>query len=148
MPRIYDCILLLDDQLDLLEARMEVLSSVPGLVHIVCESSVTTDGEPKPLHFQAERYSRFSRFHGRWNHVIVEPHEITGDMPQEREASLREYVLHGFHGDPQDVLFCGDLLQVPVPDDLEAVARRKADPETIGRQHRNITSIAELRENW
>lgn len=148
MPRIYDCILLLDDRLDALESRMEILEGVPGLVHIVCESSVTPDGEPKPLYFQAERHNRFSRFHGRWNHVIVEPHEIMGDMPQEREASLREYLLHGFHGDPRDILFSGDLDGIPDPAFLESVARRKAEPGAMGRQRGDITSIAELRENW
>jgi hypothetical protein len=113
MPRIYDCIVV-NDELDLLEARMEALSGVPGLVHIVCESAVTTDGEPKPLHFQLERYNRFMRFHGRWNHVIAEPHEITGDTPQEREQCLHSFLLHGFHGDPEnDVILYGNLAEIP-----------------------------------
>jgi len=127
MPRVFDCIVLAENRLDELEARMEALESVPGLVHIVCESSVTASGEPKPLHFQQERYSRFMRFHGRWNHVVVEPHEITGETAQERQASLREYLLHGFHGDPSDTLSWGDLDFTPRPDDLTGTARRDVE---------------------
>lgn len=141
--RIYDCILL-HDELDALEARMEALWSVPGLVHIVCESSVTADGEPKDLHFQRERYERFARFGGRWNHVIVEPHEISGDTVTERETSLREYFLHGFHGDPQDILFHGKITEIPDPDMLESIARRKTSPEKGMRRREDITAISDL----
>jgi hypothetical protein len=146
MPRVYDCIVLADDQLDVLEARMEALEGVPGLVHIVCESPVTHDGEPKPLHFQLERYNRFSRFRGRWNHVVVEPHEITGSNPQEREESLREYLLHGFHGDPHDILFFGEMDIIPDPGKLEDVARRKVPSDSMGNSaaRRDITAIADL----
>jgi hypothetical protein len=144
--RIYDCILL-HDELDVLEARMEALEGVPGLMHIVCESSVTSDGEPKPLHFQMERYSRFAKWNGRWNHVIVEPHEITGDTVPEREESLREYILHGFHGDPQDMLFLGDLGEFPDPGILEEIARRKAEPPGEMKCRRDIATMTELRGN-
>lgn len=142
--RIYDC-LLLHDELDLLEARMEALEGVPGLVHVICESSVTPDGEPKPLYFQENRHDRFGRFHGRWNHVIVYPHEITGETPQERKECLQEYLLHGFHGNPQDILFSGDIEVMPDADTLERIARRKAPPENGMRCRRDITTIAELR---
>lgn len=141
--RIYDCILL-DDELDALEARMEALWGVPGLVHVICESPVTAAGEPKELHFQRERHNRFARFNGRWNHVIVEPHEISGETSREREASLREFVLHGFHGDPQDILFFGEVNDIPDPDMLESIARRKTSPEKGMRRREDITAIADL----
>lgn len=145
MPRIYDCIML-NAELDQLEARMEALEGVPGLVHIICEASVDYHGNPKPLHFRDSRDTRFARWRGRWNHVIAEPHEITGNTPEEHEASQREYLLHGFHGDPQDILFYADLEYTPPPGDLEEIARRKADPRAIGRQRKDITTIAELRK--
>jgi hypothetical protein len=143
MPRIYDC-LLLDDDIDALEARMDALEGVPGLVHIICEAPVTDDGEPKPLHFQENRHTRFARFHGRWNHVITEPHEITGSTPQERRDSRREYILHGFHGDPQDIVFHGKLEDIPDPEVLEAVARRKRKLPEGMRRRKDITTIREI----
>lgn len=142
MPRIYDCFVF-NDELDLLDKRFTILAEVPGLVHVICEAPVTLDGEPKPLHFWENRKSRYACWHGKWNHVKVSEDEIQGDTPEERLASLREYLLHGFHGDPDDIIVPGDTGTTPDPGVLADLAYRRILPPAGGsRRRRDIVTMA------
>lgn len=112
--RVFDCIMVeKESDLDLLEARMTELEGIPEVVHVICEASADYSGNPKGKHFLARRYDRFWRWHGRWNHVEVEPHEIRGKDPRSRKDALREYLAHGVHGEPSDVILHGSIDEIP-----------------------------------
>ena len=149
MPRIYDAFLLADE-LDALADRFATLATVPGLVHVICEAPVTFRGAAKPLHFwEARATPRFACWHGRWNHVRVEPHEMRGRTPQAREAAQREYLLHGIAAEPGDVVLFGDVCDVPDPEAVADLAYRKTVPPltlgaTVARHFRDISTIAAL----
>ena len=151
MPRIYDAFLL-TDELDALADRFATLATVPGLVHVICEAPVTFRGAPKPLYFwEARATPRFACWHGRWNHVRVEPHEMRGRTPAAREAAQREYLLHGIAAEPADIVLYGDVATIPDPDAVADLAYRKTAPPrmlgaTIARHYRDIRKLAELEE--
>ena len=112
MPRIFDCVILAHwGELGLLEKRFQAYQEIPEVTHVVCECAADSDGNPKPSHFKDSDLA--ARFHGRWNHVKVEAHEVTGQTPAERERSLREYLLHGFTGDPDDLIMACDIRVIP-----------------------------------
>ena len=150
MPRIYDAFVFLGDDLDVLAERFAALSEVPGLVHVICEAPVTPSGEPKPMWFwEARQSGRFACWHGRWNHVRVEPWEITGATPAEREAALREYLLHGIAAEPGDIVLYGDVKDIPDPAAVTDLARRRTVPPmtlgaTVARHFRDTGTLAEL----
>ena len=151
MPLIYDAFLL-TDELDALADRFATLATVPGLVHVICEAPVTFRGAPKPLHFwEARADGRFACWHGRWNHVRVEAHEMRGRTPAAREAAQREYLLHGIAAEPADIILYGDVADIPDPDAVADLAYRKTTPPvmlgtTIARHYRDIRKLAELEE--
>ena len=150
MPRIFDC-LLLDDELDELEARFRTLEDIPGVTHVICEAPVTSDGEPKPLHFWENRLDRFAAWHGRWTHVRVEPHEITGDTPEAREASLRDYLAHGISGGPGDIILHGPVTDIPCEDTVRSLAAGTFKPPvmagiTVARHWRDVERFTDLEE--
>ena len=151
MPLIYDAFLLADE-LDALADRFATLAVVPGLVHVICEAPVTFRGAPKPLHFwEARADGRFACWHGRWNHVRVEAHEMRGRTPAAREAAQREYLLHGIAAEPGDVVLFGDVATIPDPEAVADLACRKTVPPlmlgaTIARHYRDIGTIAGLED--
>ena len=112
MPRIFDCVILAHwGELGLLEKRFQAYQDNPDVTHVVCECAADPDGNPKPAVFKDSEMA--ARFHGRWNHVKVEAHEVTGSTREERERSLREYLLHGFTGDPDDLIMVSDIRVIP-----------------------------------
>ena len=150
MPRIFDC-LLLDGELGELEVRFRTLGDIPGVTHVIVEAPVTSDGKPKPLHFWENRKDRFAGWHGRWTHVRVEPHEITGDTPAAREASLRDYLAHGISGGPDDIILHGPAASIPDPGTVRSLAAGTfAPPVTAGtviaRHWRDVNGFADLEE--
>src|SRR6202043_3147150 len=93
----------------------------------------------------------FAPWRTRWNHVRVEPDEMRARTPEGRQVAQREYLLHGFNGEPGDVLLWGDVAEIPDPAMLAAVARRQITPPamlgtTFACYRRDIGTIAELEE--
>ena len=93
------------------------------VVHVIAEAPVTYDGKPKPLWFWENAYenedgspARFARWHGRWNHVRVEPHELP-PLPRAdakaRKDALREYLAHAVTADPDDIVLHGGIDEIP-----------------------------------
>ena len=129
MPRIFDCVILAHwGELGLLEKRFQAYQENPDVTHVICECAADPEGNPKPVHFKDSEVAE--RWHGRWTHVKVEAHEITGQTSAEREECLREYLLHGFSGDPDDLIVFSDIRVIP---ETPAGVRR-----------RDITRIADL----
>jgi len=151
MPRVFDCFVL-TDELDILYDRFLELGEVPGLVHVICEAPVTPRGRPKPLWFWENRASpRFAPWHGRWNHVRVEAHEMRGRTPQAREAAQREFLLHGIAAEPGDIVLYGDVSEIPDPAAVTDLACRRTVPPvmlgaTIAWRFRDIGTLADLEE--
>jgi hypothetical protein len=117
MPRIFDCVILSHwGEMSLLEKRFQAYQDNPDVTHVICECAADPDGNPRPACFKDGDLlvsDLAARWHGRWNHVKVEAHEITGSTPAGREACLREYLLHGFSGDPDDLIMFSDIRVVP-----------------------------------
>ena len=114
--RVFDCVIVNSaHDLDLLEARFLEYEDIPEITHVIAEAPVNHKGDPKDKHFLRERYDRFARWHGKWNHVEVEPHELPGKDPRVRKDALREYLAHGIHGDPDDVILHGGTDEIPAP---------------------------------
>ncbi len=116
MPRIWDTVIVASEaDLDLLEARFTEYADLP-VVHVVAESPVTYNGYPKPLWFWENRKGRFGPWHGRWNHVRAEAHELP-DLPRAdakaRKDALREYLAHVVTADPGDVVMHGGIDEIP-----------------------------------
>jgi hypothetical protein len=131
--RVFDC-LIVNGRTDLLQKRMEALEDIPEVTHVICEAVIDEQGKPQPLFFWENRLGVFARFHGRWNHVRVEAHElpvihgfrVLGDLRTDMiggyEITLREYLMHGVNGDPGDVIFAGKLGEIPDPGMIRKLA--------------------------
>jgi hypothetical protein len=110
--RIFDCVILAQwGEMGLLEKRFQAYEGNPDVTHVICEALAGPDGNPKPAVFRDSDLA--ARWHGRWNHVKVEAHEISGATPAERESSLREYLLHAFTGEPDDLIMVSDIREIP-----------------------------------
>lgn len=104
--------ILFNDELDMLECRLTEIGDLVDWVFIV-ESSVTFQGDPKPLHFDRDRFSW-------WGHKIVHVESSVPDTddPWAREAWQREALLvalHKFGLDDNDIVLHGDVDEIPRP---------------------------------
>ena len=108
--RIFDCVIL-SGELDLLERRFRELADIPEVTHVIAESVTDYKGNPKLLHFRAND-DRFLPWLGRWNHVRVEAGELSG-LPLERKEALRDYLSHGFNGEPRDLIMISNIDEIP-----------------------------------
>ena len=113
MPRVYDCLLAGDDP-DLLEARFRALENIPGLTHVLAETPVDHQGNPRPMVFWEGRKDRFGRWHGRWTHVRVEAHELPRDAtPEQYDDALRGWLAHAAGAEPDAVVLYGEAGEIP-----------------------------------
>lgn len=123
--RVFDCVILAHrGEMGLLEQRFQAYQDNPDVTHVILEAAAGLDGNPKAVVFRDgdTECDLAARFRGRWNHVRVEAHEITGNTPAEREACLREFLLHGFSGEPDDLIMFSDIRDIP--DVARGVPRR------------------------
>lgn len=127
--RVFDAVIIDgEEDLDLLEARFAELEGIPEVVHVICEAAAGYRGEPKPEHFAGTRYSRFARWHGRWNHVQVAAAELpAGGSPKVRKDALREFLAHGVNGAGADIVMHGNVDEIPA----ERAVRALAAGETV-----------------
>lgn len=121
MPRIYDTVIVSSESdLDLLEARFREFEDL-DVVHVIAEAAAAYDGSPKPFHFITQRddgahvsVDRFARWHGRWNHVKVEAHELPSDQdPKARKEALREWLRAAITAEPDDIVLHGGIDEIP-----------------------------------
>jgi hypothetical protein len=114
---VWDCFLF-HDELDLLAVRLEELDAVVDRF-VLCESPVTFQGNPKPLHFD-EHKQRFARWADRIVHVIATG--LDGKTTWEREGAQRDRILGGLaEAAPDDLVLLSDVDEIPKPEALSRV---------------------------
>ncbi len=118
-PRLFDCFPFFNE-LDLLEVRLRTLAPIVD-TFVIGESPLTYRGEPKPLHY-LENKARFSEFHSRIRHVIIE------DLPAQkgfaenwqRETFQRSALQRGLtDAEDRDVVMMSDLDEIPRVDKIQ-----------------------------
>ena len=117
----YDCFSFFNE-LDLLEIRLNTLDEVVDKF-ILAESPLTHTGNPKPLYY-AENKERFSKFHDRIIHIVVDDFPaMPDDMPAREKAWTRENwqrnaIVRGLPKDikDEDILLISDLDEIPSPE--------------------------------
>ena len=131
MARVFDCFTFFNE-LDLLEIRLNELSPVVD-VFVVAEAPLTFQGDPKPLHFHANR-RQFEKFADRIRHVVV------GRMPEgksRRDNWRREYhqrdALATAIGDagPDDFVLLSDVDEIPRAASIRAAMEQEEQRPTV-----------------
>lgn len=126
MLRVWDCVLVASAaDLDLLEARFTEYQDLP-VVHVIAEAPADFAGQEKPLHFWENRKDRLASWHGRWNHVRVEAHELPSGSATTRKNSLRDYLAHAVAAEPDDIVLHGGIDEIPSARTVEALLDREA----------------------
>jgi hypothetical protein len=120
--KIIDCFML-DNELDMLEVRLEELSGKADRF-VICEAPVTHRGDPKPLHY-AENQERFAAWADRITYVVA-------DLPGTADPWVREHaqrdaampVLAALAADDDIILICDadEFPPWPFPPPAPAVA--------------------------
>lgn len=120
--RIWDTFIVASEaDLDLLEARFTEYADLP-VTHVIAEAPAGYQGNPKPLWFVAgpengAAYSdRFRPWHGRWNHVRVEAHELPDPKradPKTRKDALRDKLAEATCAEPDDLVLHGGIDEIP-----------------------------------
>ena len=118
---VYDCFIFFNE-LDLLELRLNELTSVVD-TFVIAESTLTFQGKPKPLYFK-ENYERFSKFHNKIRHVIVDDMPWTLN-PWKRESHQRNALKRGFHdADLNSIAIISDADEIPTPESIIELRKR------------------------
>jgi beta-1,4-mannosyl-glycoprotein beta-1,4-N-acetylglucosaminyltransferase len=117
---MFDCILI-NDELDILDIRLNTLDSVIEKFVIV-ESDLTHSGKPKPLHFQ-ENWSRFEKFKDKIIHLVYHAHAVDPNNPNQswsNEGQQRNKFLEALSVQKPSDGFClvCDVDEIPRPDKL------------------------------
>ena len=113
------------DELDMLEARLYELESIPDLKHVVIEADVTHQDNPKPSYY-LDNKTRFERWSDRIVHVWATGLPTVKDNPDPwaREHAQREHAVAGLlEACNHDVVLHGDLDEIPT-----VVAARNVKP--------------------
>ena len=133
MLRVWDAVIVASEaDLNLLEARFTEMANLP-VVHVIAESPVDCQGNPKPLWFWENAYqnsdgspARFASWYGRWNHVRVEPHELPSGDPKARKDALRDYLAHAVTAEPDDIVLHGAIDEIPSERAVKGLLDREA----------------------
>jgi beta-1,4-mannosyl-glycoprotein beta-1,4-N-acetylglucosaminyltransferase len=147
MPKIFDCFTFFNE-LDLLEIRLHELDPVVDRF-VLCESTFTFKGKPKPLIFKANR-ERFAPFLKKIVHVVVD------DMPL-GHGEVWNFVLNERHqrnavgrglGDAQtsDFICLCDLDEIPRASSIEAIVYGSRSNTVFSLEMRNYHYFVNLRK--
>ena len=111
MQKIYDCFSYFNEDL-LLSLRLETLDRVVDKF-VIAEATHTHTGKPKPLHFNADRFKRFSK---KIVYIVVDDlplhvgHALTNEIHQ-RNALLRGLTA----ASDRDWVIISDVDEIPNP---------------------------------
>lgn len=123
--RVFDCVIVTSAaDLDLLETRFAEYADLP-VVHVIAEAPVSHDGKPKPMHFADSRL--WQDWHGKWNHVRVEPWELPRAGRRARKDALREKLADGTAAEPDDIVMHGGVDEIPSERAVQALLNREAN---------------------
>ncbi len=132
--RVFDTFLFsgIGTELDMLECRLTELEDCGIERHVIVEGTLTFQGNPKPLTFQANR-ERFRRWQDRIEYVAFTPGtRQPGKQPGDhwaREHASRQATWRGLTGaEAGDVIIHGDVDEIPTP---AAVASLRAHADEI-----------------
>lgn len=118
---IYDCFTFFNE-LELLELRLHELAGVVDKFVLV-EATQTHTNQPKPLHYQENR-ARFSAFHEKIIHVIVDDLPVSKD-PWVPENFQRNCIARGLTTcRPNDFVLVSDLDEIPRARTVEKMSRK------------------------
>lgn len=138
------------NELDLLEIRLEMLDSLTDYF-IICESTKTHSGKPKPLYYQ-ENKDRYEKFQNKIIHVVIDDspntyqdlldmkpkndlhakmiqyikdlpwYDTTAEISFVRDGYEKECQAFGLkNASPDDIIVIGDLDEFPRPEVLKEV---------------------------
>jgi beta-1,4-mannosyl-glycoprotein beta-1,4-N-acetylglucosaminyltransferase len=125
---IYDCFTFFNE-LELLELRLHELAGVVDKFVLV-EATQTHTNQPKPLYYNENR-ARFSAFHDRIIHVVVD------DLPQSADAWVpenfqRNCIARGLtRCRPDDFVLVSDLDEIPRASIVEKMSREIPFPDNF-----------------
>lgn len=107
----------INNELDMLEARLLELEDVPGLVHIAVEADVDHQDHPKP-YYLSDNLDRFAPWKDRLFVVRATGLPKVKDFPDPwaRERAQREHALEGlrfYTAQHEEVILHGDLDEIP-----------------------------------
>ena len=110
------------DELDLLEIRLNELSSVVD-VFVLSEAAVTFTGKPKPMVY-AENRDRFKAFAHKIEYVAIESCEGMRTLPRQMDRDQKQRALDvlydRLHPGPSDVVVIGDADEIPRAESLRS----------------------------
>lgn len=113
-PKIYDCFPFFNE-LDLLEIRLNELGGIVD-EFILCESTLTFSGKPKPLYFN-ENKGKFDKFLSKITHIIQDNPDTGTDYNANwvREVSQRNVIIDALKPKCKrlDVIISSDLDEIP-----------------------------------
>jgi hypothetical protein len=113
--------ILLNNELDILELRLQILDPVMDRF-VVVESTVEFSGRPKPLHFE-ENKSKFEAWKDKIHYIKVTDTPDSGNDRWAREHFQRNAILRGLECfKHHDVVFMSDVDEIP---DLDAVRKNR-----------------------
>jgi beta-1,4-mannosyl-glycoprotein beta-1,4-N-acetylglucosaminyltransferase len=116
-PLVYDCITL-NDELDILELRLQTLDSVVDRF-VISEAPVTHQGQPKPLYFK-ENMDRFGKYLNKITHIIPSfDNLINGDEIWNRERLQRDALIQGLPANGNPWVIMSDADEIPNPDSIK-----------------------------
>jgi beta-1,4-mannosyl-glycoprotein beta-1,4-N-acetylglucosaminyltransferase len=145
--QLWDCFYV-NDELDLVELRMQMLESVVDRF-VVVEAGLTFSGAPKPLNFKANQ-ARFARWSDRIQHVEAElPTESDDAWTREyaQRAQLREALQRS--ADPSTVLVVGDVDEMPDPAVLRRLKHEGVSSSIrLGMRHANYYANWVMKTEW
>lgn len=108
---IYDCSLFFNE-LDLLEIRLNELKDL-DCKHVIVESCLTFQGNPKPFNLEAS-WDRFKEFHHKMIYLKLSPINNPMLSAWTRENFQRNYISVGLkEAEPNDIIYIGDIDEIP-----------------------------------
>lgn len=130
MARIFDCFPF-HDELELLDIRLHELSGCVDRF-VIAEATTSFSGEPKPLHFRANR-ARFAPFLDRIDHIVVNDFPAGMKPGWARQWHQREALAKGLaDAEPDDLILLSDVDEIVRASSLRAFATRDARHAEVG----------------
>lgn len=139
--RVYDCCIM-NAELDLLEARMEILKDVVDFF-VVVEADKSFSGHPKPLWYSVYK-KRFERFHEQIIYIPVRDMPLDVPSRWHREAHQREAILRGLLGaEPGDLIIVGDVDEIPKPEAIAWASQFDRTAFSLKTYYYNLVSVSQ-----